>query len=648
MSRLYPLLFLVVSLFIPTIIGQGVIFLVLIFLHLFYRRRKGWTRAFFLQVLAVFVFVLLGTIPLLIVRVVDFEGALWILLNDWGVTQASLNVAILVGGRCLNAALTLSLLLYITPIYYLLLKLKDWGIPKTLLDLIELTYRFIHLFLERAREIKIAQKSRWAYNGYAANIQHTGLLLSRTFVLGHEYGEIMYEAMLARGGMEGDGNEKETTTATPQRGAVKEPNVPLLKVVALAHHFDGMSLPLFEEISLTVSKGGRVALLGANGEGKSTLLRIFAGLLKPSKGDLYIHGEATPFASKYLRGCVGFLFQNTDAQLFCPTVWEEIAFGLRNKGLKGNELTTAVEATLTQFNIKELESLPPHHLSGGQKRWVVLAAIVATNPEILLLDEPFSGLDQIHSLALSKILESLHQAGHTIIVSTHDTGFAFRWADTIWELEKRAIAVFPTRHGSPTTSSDDTYKIRTSSTLPLFMKASHNHALIVGGGKGALRKGKTLSDANFLFDVIAPDVTPELESITTGKVIRRAYQTGDLQGYQLIILATGDPNQEKEIISEAQRWNIPYTSIGFPKESMFHFGAVARCNGVEVGVHTRYQLPEVAQKIRDLFKTSLLDSIDVVTLEKLSLLRRKLQNKELDLSEKIRLQDEYEALKRKL
>ncbi|MBW1671402.1 MAG: ABC transporter ATP-binding protein [Deltaproteobacteria bacterium] len=149
-------------------------------------------------------------------------------------------------------------------------------------------------------------------------------------------------------------------------------------------------------LSLRLEEGDKIGLLGENGTGKTTLFHIILGLLKPSKGEINIFGKKreTEQDFKKIRGAIGLLFQDSDDQLFCPTVIEDVAFGPLNMGMNHHEATVRSEQTLDELGISHLRNRVPYQLSGGEKRLVSMATILSMRPEILLLDEPTTGLDE--------------------------------------------------------------------------------------------------------------------------------------------------------------------------------------------------------------------------------------------------------------
>lgn len=197
-------------------------------------------------------------------------------------------------------------------------------------------------------------------------------------------------------------------------------------------------IPALRDVSLEVMPGERMAILGANGSGKSTLMHLLDGLLFPSSGKLLAFGhELTeksledPEFNRFFREKVGFLFQNPDVQLFCPMVWEEIAFGPLQLDLPKEEILRRVEDVLEMLGIRELRDRPPYALSGGEKKKVALGSILSINPQVLILDEPTNGLDPRTQQWLIEMLAELHLAGKTIIAATHDLSIVEEIADRV-------------------------------------------------------------------------------------------------------------------------------------------------------------------------------------------------------------------------
>ena len=203
---------------------------------------------------------------------------------------------------------------------------------------------------------------------------------------------------------------------------------------------DGTSA--LQNINIDIKEGERVAIVGSNGAGKSTLFAHFNGIIKPSLGLIKIDGKPANYNKKDLlriRQKVGIVFQNPDDQLFAPTVIEDVAFGPMNLGLSDNEVEERVKEALKMVGMSGLEKKAPHHLSGGQKKRVAIAGILAMRPEIMVLDEPTTGLDPQGVEQVLKILYKLNQEEMTIIIASHDVEMVIQFADKIFVLHNGKI-----------------------------------------------------------------------------------------------------------------------------------------------------------------------------------------------------------------
>jgi cobalt/nickel transport system ATP-binding protein len=199
-----------------------------------------------------------------------------------------------------------------------------------------------------------------------------------------------------------------------------------------------------KDISLKVKYGEQISIIGTNGCGKSTLLAILNGLIYPTSGEFYafdnqITEEAFDAVTdnefrSYFRAKVGFVFQNSDVQLFSPTVFEEIAFGPLQLDIAPEEVKSRVEDVMAMMEITKLRDRSPHTLSGGEKKKVCIATMLVNNPDVLLLDEPTAGLDPRTQLWLVELLQELGRSGKTVITATHDL-------ETIELISNRAIVM---------------------------------------------------------------------------------------------------------------------------------------------------------------------------------------------------------------
>lgn len=177
-------------------------------------------------------------------------------------------------------------------------------------------------------------------------------------------------------------------------------------------------------VSLLIRDGEFVAIMGQNGAGKTTLIKHFNGLLKPQKGRVSVDDVDTKSASvaKLARN-VGFVFQNPDSQLFCETVEDEIAFGLKNFGFKEAVVKKRVKWALNLLDLTEYRKTSPFMLSGGERKRVALASVLAWNPQVVAMDEPTIGQDYQQKEKLRQFIVQLNSQGKTVVVVTHDVEF---------------------------------------------------------------------------------------------------------------------------------------------------------------------------------------------------------------------------------
>lgn len=221
--------------------------------------------------------------------------------------------------------------------------------------------------------------------------------------------------------------------------------VPLLELDAVRFAYPDGSVGL-DGCSLAIRSGSRNALLGSNGSGKTSLLLHFNALLQPTAGGVRFAGQPVDYRRSglnALRRRVGLVFQNPDRQLFSASVIEDVSFGPLNLGLDEATVRRRVDEALAAVGMSELADKPVHHLSFGQKKRVCIAGVLAMQPEVLLLDEPMAGLDAAMQVELQALLDRLAGRGITIVLSTHDVDFAYRWADDIHLLAAgRCLASF--------------------------------------------------------------------------------------------------------------------------------------------------------------------------------------------------------------
>ena len=219
----------------------------------------------------------------------------------------------------------------------------------------------------------------------------------------------------------------------------------LLEACALSHVYPDGSVGL-DGCSLAIRTGSRNALLGSNGSGKTSLLLHFNALLQPTAGGVRFAGQPVDYRRSGLNalpGRVGLVFQTPARQLFWASVIGDVSYGPLNLGLDEATVRRRVDEALAAVGMSELADKPVHHLSFGQKKRVCIAGVLAMQPEVLLLDEPMAGLDAAMQVELQALLDRLAGHGITIVLSTHDVDFAYRWADDIHLLAAgRCLASF--------------------------------------------------------------------------------------------------------------------------------------------------------------------------------------------------------------
>lgn len=191
---------------------------------------------------------------------------------------------------------------------------------------------------------------------------------------------------------------------------------------------DGLDLELVER---------RIAILGANGSGKSTFARLINGLQLPTTGRVIVDGLDTKADAKAVRRKVGFVFQNPDNQIVLPTVEEDMKFGLQNAGLSAAEIEKRTDRLLCEYGLLELRHHPAHRLSGGQKQLLAIAGVLATEPDYIVLDEPTTLLDLRNRRRIQAIIRALPM---TVIMVTHDLELAADFDRVIVLDDGRTIA----------------------------------------------------------------------------------------------------------------------------------------------------------------------------------------------------------------
>ncbi|MEB3213111.1 MAG: ABC transporter ATP-binding protein [Leptolyngbyaceae bacterium] len=194
------------------------------------------------------------------------------------------------------------------------------------------------------------------------------------------------------------------------------------------------SAKILDQVNLSIATGERVGVIGPNGAGKTTLFMTLCGVFKPSEGTVTVFGE--PIVPGQFRPDIGLVFQNPDDQLFASSVRDDVAFGPENMGLSQEEIDVRVREALDLTGMSHHVDRPPHHLSGGEKRMVAIAGVIAMLPRLVIYDEPSANLDMRSRRRLIQFLQTSHE---TMLISSHDLEFILEVCDRVILLDGGAI-----------------------------------------------------------------------------------------------------------------------------------------------------------------------------------------------------------------
>jgi len=239
---------------------------------------------------------------------------------------------------------------------------------------------------------------------------------------------------------------------------------PIVRVSCVRHTYPDRTEVHLCGLDFEVDRGQRVVVLGPNGCGKTTLLFHILGLLEPEEGEVSVFGVNPARHFNRIRERVGVLFQNVDEQIIAPTVWDDVSFSPRSYGYSDAEVEARVTEALECVGIAHLRHKVCHHLSGGEKRKVALAGALVLNPELLVLDEPFEGLDPASRTDLRALLNRLHSERRvTLVMATHDVNVVAAMADRVYVLLRGGEIV---ARGTPQDVFQDPGLLRRSNIEP--------------------------------------------------------------------------------------------------------------------------------------------------------------------------------------
>lgn len=376
-----------------------------------------------------FLLVLIVILPLFTGETVLFQ------IGPLSVQQEGLEYMLLVVSR-FTAILTVSLLLFGTSTFLTTVKtLRSIGIPSLLSDMLLLTVRYIFeladalVRMQRAMRLRGFRMTRLDRRSAVQIASLMGSLLIRSY----EQAERVYKAMRLRGygALEED---KERFMSLDTTAAYEVGNT-ALEIKQLHFTYPGRP-PALNGVSLTIQHGERIGLVGPNGAGKSSLFLSICGVLKPDDGSVIAYDQPVN-PGKFHPG-IGLVFQNSDDQLFSPTVREDVAFGPVNIGLSDEEVEERVQTALELTGKTHLIDRAPHHLSGGEKRMVSIASVLSMKPGLVLYDEPDANLDM---RSRRRLIQYLQQAPHTVFVASHDLEMILEVCDRVILMDGGKIIV---------------------------------------------------------------------------------------------------------------------------------------------------------------------------------------------------------------
>ncbi|MGL4369115.1 MAG: cobalt ECF transporter T component CbiQ, partial [Spirochaetota bacterium] len=319
-----------------------------------------------------------------------------------------------------------------TPFSDVLKALRWYRFPAILADTLSMMYRYSFMLYDEFRRMYAAAVSRGGAGSRILKIKSISYICAQIFIRAYDRSERIYTAMIARGGEQYMEKDDAVSSDLYSGEAVCR-----LSSVSFSYTQGAKAL---DDVSFVLSRGQAAAVCGQNGSGKTTLLKLCAGLVLPDAGTAAIMNKIIDKRTRrMLFKNAGFLFQDSDDQLFCPTVAEDIAFGPVNMKLSADEISSRVASAMAMMKITALAHRPIHDLSGGEKKRVALAGLLAMRTPFLIMDEPTAGLDPSSADGLIGILNELKSGGYTMLISTHDMERVPEFADRLILLDKGGI-----------------------------------------------------------------------------------------------------------------------------------------------------------------------------------------------------------------
>jgi len=270
-----------------------------------------------------------------------------------------------------------------------------------------------------------------------------GKIQNRKIEIGLKSGEWEVQPQRTEKNLKAEDNQRievySGTQAHPRAKEKSQGSPPLIRVKDLYHQFASGKMGV-GGIDLEIGQGEFVALVGANGAGKTTLAKHMNGLLKPTSGDVIVKGRNTKeYDTAQLAQIVGYVFQNPDHQIFSATVEKELEFGLKNAGFTGKEVGKRIAQALELTGLEKYRHVHPFTLSKGERQFIAVASVLALTPEILVIDEPTTGLDWTGVEKIMELLQQLHREGTTILMISHDMDNVLEYAERVILMQEGRI-----------------------------------------------------------------------------------------------------------------------------------------------------------------------------------------------------------------
>ncbi|NDJ59498.1 MAG: cobalt ECF transporter T component CbiQ [Chloroflexi bacterium] len=360
-------------------------------------------------------------------------------IGPLAVREEGLILMLVTVGRFISIVTMALILLGTTPLLELIDALRRLGVPALLADMTLLTFRYLFeisdalLRMRRAMRLRGFELTR--LDGHT--LRRMTALIGSILIRSYEQADRVYKAMRLRG-----------YGARPTDEAVGTGAAGVESMTAVQANGAGQAAVAFAEVEFAypdghvvlsgvdfrVARGERVGLIGPNGAGKTSLFMLLCGIHTPSAGSITLFGETVKPGG--FRPEIGLVFQNPDDQLFSPTVADDIAFGPQNMKLPPDEIARRVEEALALTGTSDLRDRPPHHLSGGEKRMVSIASVLAMRPELMIYDEPDANLD---IRARRRLIRFLQDGQQTLIMASHDLEMVIEVCDRVLLLDEGQI-----------------------------------------------------------------------------------------------------------------------------------------------------------------------------------------------------------------